>query len=406
MSGKISFVDLNHQHAEIRSELDAAIAGIIDRSAFIGGETVTRFENEFAAYLGVKEVIGTSNGTDALWLALASVGVEAGDLVVTVPNTFIATVEAITRAGAMPLFVDIEPDTCLMDMQALKRLLEDECILLDDLRLIHKETQRRVAAFLPVHLYGLPVDLGALMTLSSQYGIPVVEDACQAHGSEVLLNGTWHKAGTLGAASAFSFYPGKNLGAMGDAGAAATNDPEAARMMRILREHGSSQKYIHPTANGWNSRLDSIQAAILSVKLKHLDTWNDRRIEAANFYRQTLTGTGLQLPADPVDRKQNYHLFVVHTPDRDRFRYELSVRGIDSGIHYPIALHLQKAYQWLNLPAGSFPNAERSAACCLSLPMHQNLTSEQIEEIGTAVREIMGQSDAVAVPLEEAKKWN
>lgn len=389
MSGKVSFVDLFSQHQEVRAEIETAFKDIIDKSSFIGGKYVSQFENDFANYLGIKNVIGTSNGTDAIWLALVAAGVRPGDAVITVPNTFIATVEAISRAGAYPLFVDVELATSLMDIDLLQSFLENECQREDSGSFIHQKTMRRIAAIVPVHLYGLPVDLDRLVPLARQYGIPIVEDACQAHGAKARLNGGWKKAGTFGVASAFSFYPGKNLGAMGDAGAVATDDPDMAEKMKVLRDHGSNEKYIHTTPDGWNSRLDSLQAAVLSAKLKQLDYWNNCRREAAKKYQEVLRKTPLVLPSEPGEREHVYHLYVIHTPNRDLLKKELSARGIDTGIHYPIPLHLQKAYDWLNLPNGSFPNTEYLASSCLSLPMHPALSLEQINSVGSACAEIL-----------------
>ena len=268
MTNAVSFVDLRAQHDEVSAEIEAAIADIINRSSFIGGSYVSAFERDFAAYLGVSEAVGVANGTDALWLGLLTLGVGAGDAVITVPNTFIATTEAITRVGAYPLFVDIDLGTATMDMQALRKFLAEECAREDNGRLIHLKTKRRVAAILPVHLYGLPVDITSLMKLADEYELPVVEDCAQAHGAKYRINGEWKRAGTVGAVAGFSFYPAKNLGAMGDGGAVVTNDPELATKMRWLRDHGSTEKYVHITPDGWNSRLDAIQAAVLSIKLK------------------------------------------------------------------------------------------------------------------------------------------
>jgi dTDP-4-amino-4,6-dideoxygalactose transaminase len=343
---------------------------------------VAKFEREFAGYLGAEQVVGVASGTDALWLALISTGVEPGDAVVTVPNTFIATVEAITRAGAHPLFVDIDLQTANMDVDALQTFLEEECHSQDDGRVIHSKTGRRLAAILPVHLYGLPANVKPILELGAKYHLPVVEDACQAHGARYRMNGDWKRAGTLGAVAGFSFYPGKNLGAMGDAGAVVTNDSELADKMRWLRDHGQSQKYIHVSSQGWNSRLDAIQAAVLSAKLKKLDEWNARRRHAAALYREALAELPLDLPIEPDYAEHVYHLFVVRATDRESLRKKLSARGIGVGLHYPIPLHLQKAYEHLGLKEGTFPNTERSASTVLSLPMHPALSSDQIERVG------------------------
>jgi dTDP-4-amino-4,6-dideoxygalactose transaminase len=256
-------------------------------------------------------------------------------------------------------------------------------------QLIHIQSKRRVAAILPVHLYGLPVDIQALVQLAKEYDLPVVEDACQAHGARYKLNGEWQRAGTVGLAAGFSFYPGKNLGAMGDGGALATNDSELADRVRYLRDHGSKEKYVHITPDGWNSRLDAMQAAILSIKLKKLDEWNSRRRQAAAFYREALAGLALDLPIEPKYAEPIYHLYVVRAQDRDHLQKELGTRGIGVGLHYPIPLHLQKAYEGLGYARGAFPNAERSASTGLSLPMHPFLNQAQIHQVAEACAEIL-----------------
>ena len=389
MASGVPFVDLRSQHDIVRGEIEAAIADLIDRSSFIGGDALQRFEKSFAQYLGVREVLGVANGTDGLWLSLAALGVGSGDAVITVPNTFIATVEAITRLGAYPLFVDIDLATATMDVELLRQLLENDCTRLDDGRIVHLATGRRVAAVLPVHLYGLPADMPALMELAEAYGLPIVEDACQAHGASCLIDGEWKRAGAIGAAAAFSFYPAKNLGAMGDGGAVATDDPELAAKMRRLRDHGQSERYIHVTPEGWNSRLDAIQAAILDIKLKHLDRWNAARRAAAAHYQAALEGLPLILPVEPDYAEPVYHLFVVRAPDREVLRRELGARGIGTGLHYPVPLHLQEAYRHLGHTLGAFPRAEESAATLLSLPMHPSLTQAQIEQVAEACHEIL-----------------
>ena len=389
MTSNIPFVDLRAQHEEVRDEIETAIRDIINRSSFIGGNYVTSFEKDFAAYIGVKECVAVANGTDALWLGLLAAGVRGGEAVITIPNTFIATVEAITRTGAQPLFVDIDLQTSNIDMGALQTLLETECVREDDGRLIHRQSGRRVAAILPVHLYGLPVDIEMLISLANAYGLPVVEDACQAHGARYRVNGGWQRAGTVGVAAGFSFYPGKNLGAMGDGGAVVTNDAEFAQKMRWLRDHGSSEKYIHVTADGWNSRLDAMQAAVLGIKLKQLDRWNDNRRQAAAHYAEVLVDLPLTLPVEPEYAQHVYHLYVVRAESREDLRRELAARGVGVALHYPIPLHLQQAYQYLALPAGSFPNAELSASTLLSLPMHHALTLEQVDEVARTCAEIL-----------------
>jgi dTDP-4-amino-4,6-dideoxygalactose transaminase len=385
----IPFVDLRAQHEEVRSEIEAAIANVIDRSSFIGGSYVSTFEREFADYLGAKEVVGLANGTDAVWLGLVVTGVKTGEAVITSPNTFIATVEAITRCGAQPLFVDCDLETGSMDVPALKAFLADECVQEEEGNVLHVVSKRRVAAILPVHLYGLPVDMESILKVANEYQLPVVEDACQAHGARCRINGEWKRAGTLGIAAGFSFYPGKNLGAMGDGGALATNDPELAARVRWLRDHGSVEKYVHISPDGWNSRLDAMQAAILSIKLRKLDEWNSRRRMAAVSYREALAGLPLELPVEPEFAQPIYHLYVVRSPDRDRLSRELSGRGIGVGLHYPIPLHLQQAYAALGYLKGSFPNVERSASSVLSLPMHPFLSLQQIQQVADTLSQIV-----------------
>ena len=399
MSNNVPFVDLRAQHEEVRVEIEAAIRDIINRSSFIGGSYVTTFEREFASYLGVGEVVAVANGTDALWLGLLAMGVGANEAVITVPNTFIATTEAITRLGAYPIFVDIDLQTSLIDINALRFFLDQKCVREDDGNVIYPKTGQRVIAVMPVHLYGLPVNMEALLAIAQEYGLFVIEDACQAHGARHLFNGEWRKAGTTGAAAGFSFYPGKNLGAMGDGGALATQDPELANKIRWLRDHGSSDKYVHVTPNGWNSRLDAIQAAVLSIKLKKLDEWNARRRAVADRYRQVLAGLPLELPSEPGYAEHIYHLYVIRVKDRKELQVKLSARGISTGLHYPIPLHLQEAYRYLGLPAGSFPNAEQSAATLISLPMHPALSLEQVEQVGKACAEILTKENLVKESL-------
>ncbi len=393
MTTPVSFVDLRAQHEEVRPQIEAAFQDILNRSAFIGGSYVSTFEKDFAQFLGVSEVVGCGNGTDALWLSLAALEIGPGDAVITQPNTFIATVEAITRSGALPLFVEIDLQTALIDFASLKKFLVEQCRREDNGRLVHLASRTTVKAIMPVHLYGLPVDMEKFLSLANEFGLKIVEDACQAHGAMHKVKGELKRAGSLGAAAGFSFYPGKNLGAMGDAGAAATNDPELASKMRWLRDHGSSEKYVHAYSNGWNARLDSLQAAVLGIKLKKLDEWNDRRRAAAAHYQEELAGLPLALPIEPDYARHIYHLYIVRAESnekREMLRKELSARGIGVGLHYPIPLHLQKAYETMGFKRGDFPISEESAETGLSLPMHQALTVEQIHTVADACREILG----------------
>ena len=385
----IPFVDLRAQHEEVRADIETAISDIIDKSSFIFGKYVTGFEQKFAEYLGVEEAIGVANGTDALWLSLTALGVRLGDAVLTVPNTFIATTEAITRSGAHPLFIDIDLNTSNIDLNALETFLNDSCHIEEDGKVVHKLTGKRIAAIIPVHLYGLPVDMELLMEIAERYNLPVIEDACQAHGARYEYNNRWKRAGTFGIAAGFSFYPGKNLGAMGDGGAVVTNDRELATKIRWLRDHGSSEKYMHNTPFGWNSRLDAIQAAVLSIKLDKLDEWNARRRQAAGHYQEVLSDLPLILPTTPNYAEHVYHLYVVRSEDRELLREGLLERGIGVGLHYPIPLHLQTAYDYLGIQEGSYPHTETSARTLLSLPMHPALNLDQVEQVGEACSEIL-----------------
>lgn len=398
MDKEIHFVDLRAQHEEVRNEIESAVSAIIDNSAFIGGRYVSEFEEAFATYVGTRQAVGVANGTDALWLGLVAVGVGKGDAVITVPNTFIATVEAITRTGAEPVFVDVDPHTFNLNPQLLRSFLEEQCRREDDGRVIHQASGRRIAAIVPVHLYGMVAEMNLIGAIADEYELAVVEDACQAHGASYEVDGHWKRAGTFGRAAAFSFYPGKNLGAMGDAGAVVTDDPEAAQFMRWLRDHGSSEKYLHPLANGWNSRLDALQAAVLTIKLRRLDDWNQQRQEAANNYRRVLGDLPLDLPFEPANVEHVYHLFVVRVRQRDLFRQQLHARGIATGIHYPIPLHRQKAYAYLGLEPGTFPVSEVNARTILSLPMHPHLSAQQIERVGDACAAVLATMDAQPAP--------
>jgi dTDP-4-amino-4,6-dideoxygalactose transaminase len=388
---RVPFVDLRAQHDEVREAIDAAICSAIDESAFIGGRRVQSFEAAFANYLGSGHAIGMSNGTDALELALRAIGVGAGDVVVTVPNTFIATAEAALQLGAIPRFVDVDPDTHNLDPALLADYFTADCQRDSGGVLRDRATGGRVAAVLPVHLYGLPADLNAIQPLAAQYGVAVVEDACQAHGAEIRRpDGRWVKAGTLGRVGCFSFYPGKNLGALGDAGAAVTNDVELDRLLRLYHEHGQSERYVHVSPAGVNARLDAIQAAVLEIKLAKLDEWNAKRRQIARWYAEDLAGTGLPLPVEPAGLRHVYHLYVVRAPQRDRVRQELQRRGIDTGLHYPIPIHLQAAMASSGYQRGSFPISERDADEVISLPMYPLLSREQVGYVAQQLARVVG----------------
>jgi dTDP-4-amino-4,6-dideoxygalactose transaminase len=352
---------------------------------------VSDFERAFAQFCGTQHCIGAANGTDALRFALIAAGVRSGDIVVTVPNTFIATTEAISQVGALPRFVDIDERTYNMDPAKLREYLELGCRMDPaDSRLRDKETQRPVAAIVPVHLYGQMAEMDAIMELAETYRLLVIEDACQAHGAEYFSKreGKWRKAGSMGVAAAFSFYPGKNLGACGEAGAVTTNNSACAETVSMLRDHGQSKKYYH-RMEGYNGRLDAIQAGILNAKLAHLQAWNDQRRLNAKRYHDLLAPLteNLGLPFEPSWSRAVYHLFVVRSQNRDLLRQHLESANIGTGIHYPIPLHLQEAYLHLGYKDGDFPVAEKVSSEILSLPMYPQLTEEQLQAVVNKIRE-------------------
>jgi dTDP-4-amino-4,6-dideoxygalactose transaminase len=325
--------------------------------------------------------VGVASGTDAVRFALMAAGLREGAIAVTVPNTFIATAEAITQAGARPDFVDIDERTYNMDPEKLREYLEAQCFVAGTTgELVNRRSGRPVAAVVPVHLYGQTADMDPILELAERYNLVVVEDACQAHGAEYYSakEGRWRKAGSMGKAAAFSFYPGKNLGACGEGGAVTTGDPELARKIRVLRDHGQTRKYCHEV-EGYNGRLDAIQAGILQVKLKRLPEWNARRREAAARFRELFleAGVGQLVPYEPEWAKAVYHLYVIRVQERDSFMRRLAEAGIGTGIHYPVPLHLQKAYERLGYRSGAFPVAEKLASEIVSLPMFPQLTGEQ-----------------------------
>jgi len=386
----IPLVDLRSQHLELHSEIESIIREVIEQSRFVDGPYVETFERNFAAYCGVGYSVSCASGTDALKLALMATGVKQGEEVITVPNTFIATVEAITMVGAHPIFVDIDSQTNNLSTLNLLRFLEEDCRPDREDNLINSKTGRRVAAVLPVHLYGLPADMNPILALAEKYHLKVVEDACQAHGATYRDNGIDKKVGTFGQAGAFSFYPGKNLGAMGEGGAVITNDEIMNRNMRMWRDHGQSERYIHISPDGWNGRLDAVQGAILDIKLKKLEEWNERRRQAAEWYRKRLVeDKRIKLPFEPEGRRHVYHLFVVRLPDREKVREALSNRGIGVGLHYPIPLHLQKAYSSLGYRKGDFPESEAAAISILSLPMFPHITEEQVDYVCRCLLEVL-----------------
>src|SRR5271169_464880 len=388
VSGSIPFLDLVTPHVELEAELTSVFQKALRTAGFIGGPMVEDFEQAFAAFCNTEYSIGVCSGTDALRFALMACGVRAGDVVVTVPHTFIATTEAISQAGALPEFVDIDERTYNMDPAKLQEYLENQCSADPMGRLISRRSGRPVTAVVPVHLYGQTVDMDPILELADRYRLIVVEDACQAQGAEYFSRkrNRWMKAGSMGRAAAFSFYPGKNLGACGEAGAVTTNDPSLAARIKMLRDHGQAKKYYHDV-EGYNGRLDAIQAGLLHAKLAHLTKWNEQRREKAENYNLLLAGADgdVILPHEPSWSRAVYHLYVVRTDDRDGLMAHLKEQGIGSGIHYPIPLHLQNAYASLNYRREDLPVAERIAEEIVSLPIYPQLTAEQqtrvVEEI-------------------------
>jgi dTDP-4-amino-4,6-dideoxygalactose transaminase len=379
VSNSIPFLDLVTPHAELENELMSVFRKALRTAGFIGGPMVEAFENSFAALCEVSHCIGVSSGTDALRFALMASGVRPGDVVLTVPNTFIATAEAISQAGATPEFVDIDERTYNMSIEMLQQCLREECSRDKAGKLISLRSGRQVTAVVPVHLYGQMADMDSILRLADQYGLIVVEDACQAHGAEYYskIHNRWMKAGSMGRAAAFSFYPGKNLGACGEGGAVTTNDVDIAGKVRMLRDHGQVTKYCHDL-EGYNGRLDAIQAGILHTKLSHLAAWNTVRRELALEYNRLLKKSEvICIPYEPSWSRAVYHLYVIRTKDREGLMNHLKKAGIGTALHYPVPLHLQKAYASLSYSVGEFPIAERVASEILSLPMFPQLTSEQ-----------------------------
>jgi dTDP-4-amino-4,6-dideoxygalactose transaminase len=391
---KIPFLDLVTPHQELQEELLAVVKKAFSNAGFIGGPMVEDFEREFAAFCGTKYCVGVNSGTDALRFAFMAAGVQPGDIIVTVPHTFIATTEAISQAGANIAFVDIHEQTYTMDPEKLREYLETRCeVNATSGELIERASKRRVVGIVPVHLYGQTADMDPILELADQYKLFVIEDACQAHGAQYFSkkDNAWKLAGSMGKAAAFSFYPGKNLGACGEGGAVTTNDPAMAARMKMIRDHGQAKKYCHDI-EGYNGRLDSIQAGWLSVKLRHLAKWNESRRAHAHRYHELLAEAkdAVVIPAEASWTKGVYHLYVVRVQDREALQAALAEAGIGTGIHYPIPLHLQKAYENLNFKKGDFPVTERVAAEIVSLPMFPQMTNEQVNEISKRVREFVG----------------
>ena len=366
---KVPFLDLKAHHAALIGKFDRAIREVIESNAFAGGPFVERFEEEFATFCGSSHAIGVGNGTDALWLTLLALGIGEGDEVITVPNTFIATVEAIIHCKAQPVFVDVDENTFTMDPAELEKSLT-----------------AKTKAIIPVHLFGQPADMDPILEFARAHGLFVIEDAAQAHGAEY----KGRKAGTMGDAGCFSFYPGKNLGAFGEAGAVVTNNADLRKEVQVLRDHGQARKY-HHALFGWNCRMDGIQAAVLSVKLRHLEEGNLLRREHALQYNEAFAGIdGVATPFEADYAWHVYHIYAIQLQGRDEIRRHLEEKGIGCGVHYPIPIHLQEACRSLGYSKSVFPVAEDLAEEFLSLPMFPELTREQIEYVVRCVGEAVG----------------
>lgn len=380
MNSSIPFLDLVTQHIELEEKIIGVFRRSLRTAGFIGGPMVEDFEKDFAHFCNAEYCVGVGSGTDALRFALMAAGVGEGDTVLTVPNTFIATTEAISQAGAIPEFVDINEKTYNIDVLKLQEYIETQCFIDGKTgRPINKSTNQPITAIIPVHLYGQPADMDPISELAEKYNLIVIEDACQAHGAEYFSKkeNRWKKAGSMGIASAFSFYPGKNLGACGEAGAVTTNNEDIAKKIRMIRDHGQVKKYFHDI-EGYNGRLDAIQAGILGIKLRHLADWNEKRRTIAYRYNELLKNVdGIITPYEPEWSKAVYHLYVIRTKRRDELQSFLAERNISTGLHYPVPLHLQKAYARLKDKNGGFPFSEKTASEILSLPIYPGLTEEQ-----------------------------
>ena len=370
----VPFVDLKAQYLSIKPEIDAAIQHILDNTQFVLGAEVAQLEKEFAAYSHAAFGMGVNNGTNALYLALMSAGIGAGDEVITVPFTFVASVSAVWYTGAKPVFVDIDPRTFTIDPTQIEAAITP-----------------RTKAIIPVHLYGQPADMDPIMAIAKKHGLLVLEDACQAHGAE--YNG--RRVGGIGDWGAFSFYPGKNLGAYGEGGLTTTNNAEYARKIRMLRDWGAEKKYQHEL-KGFNMRLEGMQGAILRVKLKYLDQWTEARRAAAARYNALFAGTGVQTPYAAANVRHVYHIYAVRTGERQKWIDGLNAKGIGNGIHYPHPVHLLPAFEDLGYKQGQFPHSERAAAETLSLPMFAELTAGQQEQVAAAVFELAKTTEMAA----------
>jgi dTDP-4-amino-4,6-dideoxygalactose transaminase len=364
---KVPFVDLQAQYREIKSEVQSAIMSVADDCAFIGGKYVQRFEEEFAAFCGCKYAVGVSSGTSALHLALIAMGIGPGDEIITAANTFIATTEAATHAGAGFSLVDIDARSYNIDPSLIEGAITE-----------------RTKAIVPVHLYGQPADMDAVNEIAAKHGLLVLEDAAQAQGAEYMGK----RAGSMGTAAAFSFYPAKNLGAYGDAGIVVTDEKEIADGVRLYANHGRGGATGHAVA-GFNARLDGIQAAVLAAKLPHLERWNDKRRRAAQRYNELLSHLDVVVPEEMPYARHIYHLYVIRVKNRDRVKEELAARDVYCGLHYALPLHLLEAYRGLDKPRGSYPVTEQVTSEILSLPMFPEITEAQQEYVAGSLEEVL-----------------
>lgn len=367
---KVPYFDLTAQYRDLREEIRAAIDRVCGKAAFILGEEVEQFEHAFAEYCGVRHCVGLNSGTSALHLALLAAGVGPGDEVITSANTFIATVEAISYVGATTVFADIDPATANIDPAQIEQAIT-----------------KRTRAIIPVHLYGRPANLGAITKIAADHGLLLIEDACQAHGASYCGK----RVGGFGHSAAFSFYPGKNLGAYGEGGALTTNDDEVAKLARALRSHGETTRYLHKYV-GYNYRMDGIQAAVLNVKLRHLEDWTSKRQHFAALYRETLADARVTLPEDSPEAECVYHLFVAYVAGRDEVRKDLEERGVQTAVHYPRPVHLQQAFAHFGYKEGSLPHTEQACQTVMSMPLYPEITVEQVKYAASCLAEIAGNS--------------
>jgi dTDP-4-amino-4,6-dideoxygalactose transaminase len=364
----IPFVDLPAQYRALKPEIDAAVGRVLENAQFILGPAVAAFEKDFATFCHTTEAIGVNSGTSALHLSLLAAGVGPGDEVITVPFTFVATIAAIEYAGARPVLVDVEPEFLMMDPARLEAAITP-----------------RTKAIIPVHIFGQPADMDPILAIAKKHGLMVIEDACQAHGAEY----KGRRCGSMGQLGCFSFYPGKNLGAYGEGGAVVTSDPALAKKIRLLRAWGEDTRYEHKY-RGFNYRMDGMQGAILGVKLRYLEAWTEARRRNAAEYGRQLADTAVRLPRERPDARHVYHLYVVRLPQRDAWRDRLTAAGVQTGVHYPIPVHLQPAYRDLGYSVGDFPSSEHASTEVLSLPMFPELTADQIKEVASALSAHVG----------------